>query len=196
MPVNRPMKRLSLYLFLILFTLQTPSQADDIRDFQIEGMSIGDSLLDFYSEAKIKSNKKNWYKNKDVTGVEIIEKKGLYDSIQFHFKADDKNFTIIGIKGLIFYKNNNIEDCYKKQKEVSEELKQVFPNTKIILGTKISHPSDKTGKSKTTTNYFALGGNDFVDIGCYDWTPEMKWWDNLRIGMISNELENFLKVAY
>ena len=25
---NKPMKRLSLYLFLILFTLQTPSQAD------------------------------------------------------------------------------------------------------------------------------------------------------------------------
>ena len=35
------MKRLSLYLFLILFTFQTPSQADDIRDFQIEGMSVG-----------------------------------------------------------------------------------------------------------------------------------------------------------
>jgi len=35
------MKRLSLYLFLILFTLQTPSWADDIGDFQIEGMSVG-----------------------------------------------------------------------------------------------------------------------------------------------------------
>jgi hypothetical protein len=34
------MKRLSLYLFLLLFTLQTPSLADDIRDFQIEGMSV------------------------------------------------------------------------------------------------------------------------------------------------------------
>ena len=49
------MKRLSLYLFLILFTLQTPSQADDIRDFQIEGMSIGDSLLDYMSEDEILS---------------------------------------------------------------------------------------------------------------------------------------------
>ena len=48
------MKRLSLYLFLILFTLPTPSQADDIRDFQIEGMSIGDSLLDYFSEEEIK----------------------------------------------------------------------------------------------------------------------------------------------
>ena len=54
---NKLMKRLSLYLFLILFTLQTPSWADDIRDFQIEGMSIGDSLLDYFSEKEIKKNK-------------------------------------------------------------------------------------------------------------------------------------------
>ena len=47
------MKKLSLYLFLLLFTLQTPSQADDIRDFQIEGISVGDSLLDYFSEEEI-----------------------------------------------------------------------------------------------------------------------------------------------
>ena len=60
-PTNKLMKRLSLYLFLILFTLQTPSWADDIRDFQIEGMSIGDSALDYFSESDLKKNKENWY---------------------------------------------------------------------------------------------------------------------------------------
>ena len=57
---NKLMKRLSLYLFLILFTLQTPSQADDIRDFQIEGMSIGDSLLDYFSEEKITNSNRHY----------------------------------------------------------------------------------------------------------------------------------------
>ena len=47
------MKKLLGILVLILFTLQTPSQADDIRDFQIEGMSIGDSALDYFSEEEI-----------------------------------------------------------------------------------------------------------------------------------------------
>ena len=39
-------------LIIIFFTynLQLHSMADDIRDFQIEGMSLGDSLLKFYSE--------------------------------------------------------------------------------------------------------------------------------------------------
>ena len=57
------MKRLSLYLFLIFFTLLTPSQANDIRDFQIEGMSLGDSALDYFSEKEILDNKAPYYKN-------------------------------------------------------------------------------------------------------------------------------------
>ena len=62
--INKPMKRLSLYLFLILFTLQTPSQADDIRDFQIEGMSIGDSALDYFSETHLIKNTWDYTNNK------------------------------------------------------------------------------------------------------------------------------------
>ena len=48
------MKKLSTYLFLILFSFSAPSFADDISDFEIEGMSIGDSLLDYFSEEEIK----------------------------------------------------------------------------------------------------------------------------------------------
>ena len=49
------MKKLLGILVLGLFLI-TPSQADDIRDFQIEGMSIGDSLLDYYPEKLVKKN--------------------------------------------------------------------------------------------------------------------------------------------
>jgi len=37
---------LSLYFII-------PLKADDIRDFQIEGISIGESLLDYLSKKKI-----------------------------------------------------------------------------------------------------------------------------------------------
>ena len=50
------MKKLSTYLFLILFSFSAPSFADDISDFEIEGISIGDSLLDYMSEEEIKEN--------------------------------------------------------------------------------------------------------------------------------------------
>ena len=59
------MKKLSTYLFLILFSFSAPSFGDDISDFQIEEMSIGDSLLDYFSEDVIKNNiRKNYYKYK------------------------------------------------------------------------------------------------------------------------------------
>ena len=63
------MKKILAILILIL-TLQTPSWADDIRDFQIEGMSIGDSALNFFSESDIKKNSQNYYKNKKFTPVQ------------------------------------------------------------------------------------------------------------------------------
>ena len=49
------MKKLLAILVLGLFLIP-PSWADNIRDLQIEGISIGDSLLDHFSEEVIKKN--------------------------------------------------------------------------------------------------------------------------------------------
>ena len=46
------MKKFLGILVLGLFLI-TPSQADDIRDLEIEGMSIGDSLLKYIDQAEI-----------------------------------------------------------------------------------------------------------------------------------------------
>ena len=64
------MKKLSLYIFLVLMWCNV-GFADDIRDFEIEGISIGDSLLDYYSEEEIKNNINHYYNNKTYTPVEI-----------------------------------------------------------------------------------------------------------------------------
>ena len=44
------MKKILAILVLGLLFIPTPSFADDIRDFQIEGMSIRDSLLKYVEE--------------------------------------------------------------------------------------------------------------------------------------------------
>ncbi len=46
------MKRI-IFIIILIFSLQSLSKADDISDFQIEGMSIGDSLLDYFSRTEI-----------------------------------------------------------------------------------------------------------------------------------------------
>ena len=51
--------RILIAVLVLILTLQSFTKADDIKDFQIEGISIGDSALDFFSEAQIKNNSKN-----------------------------------------------------------------------------------------------------------------------------------------
>ena len=63
------MKKLCIYLFLVLFSLQIPSQADDIRDFEIEDMSVGVSLLEFFSKEEIKENKYFLYDTKKFATI-------------------------------------------------------------------------------------------------------------------------------
>ena len=144
-PTIKLMKRLSLYLILILFTLQTPSWADDIRDFQIEGMSIGDSLLDYFSKEEIKNNTNTgYYTNNEYTSVEFFELPSfeIYETVEFNYKTDDKKYIIAAIAGTLFCEKN-IEKCNKKQKEIDLEISNIFkksglskkkdPSTKITM---------------------------------------------------------------
>ena len=48
--------KIILSLLIIIFSVQPWTKADDIRDFEIEGMSIGDSLLDYFTEDIILNN--------------------------------------------------------------------------------------------------------------------------------------------
>ena len=47
--------KIILAILISIFSFQTWTKADDIKDFEIEGMSIGDSLLDYVDLIKINS---------------------------------------------------------------------------------------------------------------------------------------------
>ena len=125
------MKGLSLYLFLILFTLQTPSQADDIRDFQIEGMSLGDSLLDFFNKELIEEEKrrKSPYKNNDFFIAAFGSKNfnsDIYDSVRFHLRRDDKTYKIYHVAGIIDYQKEDFKKCVAEKNDIANELVKLF----------------------------------------------------------------------
>ena len=88
------MKKLSTYLFLILLSFQVPSWADDISDFEIEGMSIGDSLLDYFSEEEIKAKGNFVYKSKKFITFSTKSKSNVYERLQVNYKSKDKKYLI------------------------------------------------------------------------------------------------------
>ena len=85
------MKRLLLILILT-FSFQSLTKADDIRDFQIEGMSIGDSLLDYFSEKEISKfiNYDDLPSDMKFRIAEVYSGKKInmkqYDGMQFYYK--------------------------------------------------------------------------------------------------------------
>ena len=144
------MKRLSLYLFLIFFTLQTPSLADYIRDFQIEGMSLGDSLLDHFSETKLVGVITNSsFKNKKykIIKLEKLRKIELYDTLTLWVKDNDKKYIVYSVEGYIYFKKN-MQDCYKKQKEIIAELNDFFKDDQNL---------PETQNRKINVSSFILG---------------------------------------
>ena len=109
------MKKLLLILILT-FNFQSSTIADDIRDFEIEGISIGDSLLDHFSKDQIINNDlKANYKNKSIEGLlfQNIDFIVNYDAMQFVYKV--KNMEIINITALT-KTGSDINLCKKKKK--------------------------------------------------------------------------------
>ena len=163
------MKKLSTYLFLILFSFSAPSFADDISDFEIEGMSIGDSLLDYFSKSEIENarNYDNFPSDMKYRIIDIKLKNKFYDEIQFYYIPDDKKFIVQSLNGRKGH--NNINDCYNQKQEVEEELSGQFKNAKINKQRKLKHSDDPTGNSTYTITFFNFEKNKGrANISCYD----------------------------
>ena len=196
------MKIFSLILFF-LFSFQTWSNADDIRDFEIEGISIGDSLLDYFSEEEILKNIK-WHYNDDKTNnkfviVEFYNLKSLehYHGIQFGIKTEDKNYKIYVIAGAILYENN-IEDCYSKMLEIDKELSLIFKESVKQEKRNSIYRGDRSGKSIYSSIYYFFEDDNKnasrkanASIQCYDFDEEYSSTDNLRIGIRSSEFRDW-----
>ena len=186
------MKKLSLYIFLVLMWCNV-GVAEDISDFQIEGMSIGDNLLDYFSEEEILSNQpyleiEKEYRFKTVEFYKTISSEE-YDSISIVYKSNGKKFIIHKIKGAIFY-SNNIKDCYSKKNEITEDLSVLFKDVEW----ENTEYKDEDGFFSFSTKHLKWG---VVLISCYDWnsklTMEKKWKDNLRVSIETKEYNKWLK---
>ena len=109
--------------FLTIFVLFFSSSvvAGDISEFEIEGMSIGDSLLDYFSETEIKSFRSYSYDDNQFYSIDIINSSlifKIYHGVQVQIKTNDRKYILHGISGALFYKDNEFNICMKKLKKL------------------------------------------------------------------------------
>jgi len=165
------MKRLLLILILT-FSFQSWTKADDIRDFEIEGISIGDSALDFFSEEEIKKNKQlGQYPNDEYIIYNFSSTMSLvtYDLFTMSIKKNDMKYIISAISGGIKY--NNLENCFKLKKDFNKDITSLFNNISKNEN-KYKSARDKSGNSEMYQTVYNFESGDVMTASCMDWSNE------------------------
>ena len=185
-----------ILIFILTLSFHNLTKADDINEFQIEGMSIGDSLLNYVTLSKIKIFEQNptYYKDNKFITIFVDMSLEKYEQIQVVYKPNDKKFILHEIKGLISYETN-INECKKFKETVSASLINLFNNPEIISEIGV-HEADKSNMSTTDSTWLYPKDGGFVHIGCTDYSIEMKekygWTDGFEVTIGSDEFRLWL----
>ena len=175
-----------------------------LRDFQIEGMSIGDSLLDFFdhldlTEQIINDYPKTIYSGSNkFYGLRINKKLGDYDNFGVLLKKDDKKYIIYILRGKKVF-DNNLDGCKKYKEKVVNNFKDLLPDITSIDYTHTYKIDD--GKSLSYITDFQLKDKSSIRVYCDNWSTftekKKRWEDSLNIEISTAESLTWLNnVAY
>ena len=190
------MKKLVLFIFLSLMFLSAHSFSDDIRDFQIEGIGIGDNALDFFSSSDIDNASDESYPDGKFLILTIYKSMGPYEVMQLVVKPNDSNYKIYGITGVIPYRTD-INACYKKNNKIVDDLKKNFPNAEMTNHGRLDNPplSDPYGGTYDLITFDLNNGR--IQISCNDWSELSGIIDSVKVEIFSSEFSKYLqKVLY
>ena len=193
--------KILLTLFVLLFSSSV--FAEDISDFEIEGISIGDSLLDYLSkdeildEFKITSNHYKYLNNTTKFGEAYIfngENFKTYENLSFFVKTDDKKYKIFMIRGMLDYEED-LEGCLKKQKEIVNEIEKILTQFDKRTGTLVSK-LDPSGKSIFYHTELILKTGGDIDIRCSNWEENLRkknnWTEGLSVKLNTKEVSDWI----
>ena len=182
------------FFFIILFSFNTSiSYSNNIEDFTIEGMSIGNSTLDFFSEEEILNNQMDYYKKDDFITIGLNNHPSLkqYEWLQISYKKNDKKYLVESLDGVLSFRND-YNGCLKKKSQIVFEIKDmtgVEPDE-----SEDKHGADPSGKSKFNNSEFSID-NDLIVISCIDWSKQMEkmYFDHLKVWIGTSEFYDWIQ---
>jgi hypothetical protein len=129
------MKNFYKLFFLIIFFFSTNVYSEKLEGFEIEGASIGQSLLEYFSKEEIikimnDPNTENYKKDYYITSLKKTKSLSNYDEIFAIFKKS-KKFKIYGIIGQKKHYSN--DKCVKKAQEFLDDVTPIFFNKNLKM---------------------------------------------------------------
>ena len=185
-------------LFILVFFFSSLTLANDnIKQFKIEGISLGDSVLDHFPGRDVVNNINHKYNHSSdeyhVSDIFQYSSFKKFDMVSLVIKSDSEEilFPISGMSGLIYYENN-IEDCYVEKDKIVNELTTIFKEVRVEGPAVLDNLYDLTGQShyNETKFYFDWG---FARVACYDMAKHINLPDALLIDFFYKEVDDWLK---
>ena len=165
------MKKLVLFTVLFLFTFQSFSKSDDISNFELLNMSVGDRAIDHFTQNEINQFQYG-FESKLFAYVNLKESKlEKFNDGFVIIKPEDKNFLIHSIVVRKFF-NNDINECFKEQDKTINELSNIFESVEATDKDTYEYSADTSGKSKVTTVNLILDDGSSGHIGCYNMSKD------------------------
>ena len=193
-----PMKKLLVIIILNLCFI-IPSKADNIKDFEVEGISVGDSLLKYFPESEIKrffnydhlpSDMR--YRIAEVDKNQTTKLK-IYDGIQFIYKPNDKNYIIHSISAAVDC--NSHKQCLNLKKKIIKGVTTIFKSAKPQNST-YKHIDDKSGKSTVEASKIVSLKKGEVWVNYYNWSENVTWRKNVRVSVNTNDVIKWIRNNY
>ena len=162
------MKKL-LIILILTFSSQLLSKADDIKDFEIEGISIGDSALSHFNKNEINSWTKIFYPgDNEYYKVDTPDQIGEYDDLAFHFKKEDAKFIIYELSGGKYF-DNEISKCLDHKKKVNSDIKNITNKLKKN-SYKYYYDYLEKGNSYADIDDYIFPNGDAIRLWCVNWS--------------------------
>jgi len=194
--------RVFITVLVLIFSFQSWTKADDISEFEIEGMSIGDSLLDYVNLETIKNSRQYTYKSDKFYTLDLIlDKFTNYFAVQIHLKKDDKKYQIHGLAGAIkfgepgIYYPESKKECKKLMHIIESDIDKIFPNAdKHTTGEFVGQENYDPKAVRNEIYYTIETGESYLQ--CTTWGKKTKkkeyLFDNLRVSIMNIEFSNWL----
>ena len=190
--------RIFLSVLILIFSLQSWTKADDINEFEIEGMSVGDSLLDYFnlSEIQVAEDNVSYYQKSNKYKIIWFYSKTreLFDYINITLKDNDKKYIIYGIRG---EKEISLDKCYKMKAEQVKGIESILSH--IDKSEYKSGYAKIYGNSESHVTQFSFKDGSQIRVWCADYDDKNEnvikslWKDGLEVSLASEELVYFLK---
>lgn len=188
-------------LFIIILFISPLTLAEvSLKKFSIEGISIGDSVADYFPGREIT---KNIVKQAGLTDEFYVahfnkhESFSQFDQIYFIINpsTEDILFPIEGMSAFIDFKQD-IKKCFEKKDSFVEQIVNIYKqeiNEKLIdINTAIKpHPSDLTGKSTYEQTDIKFP-NGYIRIACYDMQAHSRTNDALILDFFTEDVDSWL----